>query len=148
MFRGSSFHTIDAKGRFIVPTRFRDVIRASGHDCLVISRMDGCLFAYTLDEWTKLEKKILHLPSKSEAMRRFARLFIGSAHEQRCDGQGRVLIPAPLKQYAELDKEIVLAGVIDRFEIWSKEKWDHENDKNEADLSDEAVRQEIAQLGI
>ena len=113
MFRGSSFHTIDPKGRIIVPARFRDVIKASGADSIMITRMDSCLFAYTQDEWGKLEQKILHLPEKSEAMRRFQRVFIGGAHDCKCDAQGRVLIPPFLKQYSGLEKEIVLVGVLD-----------------------------------
>lgn len=148
MFRSSSFHTIDAKGRIIVPTRFRDVIKASGHESLMISRMDGCLYAYTIDEWKKVENKILQLPQKSEAMRRFVRLFIGSAHEARCDGQGRILITPPLKQYAGLDKDIVLVGVLDHFEIWSKENYDSQDEKNAEDLSQEDFRNEVAQLGL
>ena len=77
MFRGSSFHSIDPKGRIIVPARFRDVIKASGADSIMITCMDSCLFAYTHDQWGKLEQRILHLPEKSEAMRRFAGIELG-----------------------------------------------------------------------
>lgn len=148
MFRGSSFHSIDPKGRIIIPARFRDVIKASGVDGIMITRMDNCLFAYTHDQWSKLEQKILHLPEKSEPMRRFQRLFIGAAHDCKCDSQGRVLIPPFLKQYAGLEKEVVLVGVPGRFEIWSREKWDRENELLEKDLSDDQLRQEITQLGL
>lgn len=148
MFRGSSFHTIDPKGRIIIPARFRDVIKASGQDRVMVTRMDSCLFAYVIDAWAKIEKKILHLPQKSDAMRRFQRIFIGSAQDCKCDAQGRVLIPPALKQYAKLQKEIALVGVLDRFEIWSKENWDRENGLMEGDMGDEQVRQEIAQLGL
>ena len=148
MFRGSSFHTIDKKGRIIIPTRFRDAITNAGQDIIMITRMDNCLFAYCMDEWTEIENKILHLPQKSDAIRRFQRIFIGSCQECKCDAQGRVLIPPALKKYAELEKEIVLVGVINRFEIWSKAKWDQENEQMDTDLGDEQVRQEIAQLGL
>lgn len=148
MFRGSSFHSIDPKGRIIIPARFRDVIKASGTDGIMITQMDHCLFAYTHDQWSKLEQKILHLTEKSEAMRRFQRIFIGSAQDCRCDAQGRVLIPPFLKQYSELEKEIVLVGVLNRFEIWSRENWDRENGRMEKDMGNDQVRQEIAQLGI
>ena len=148
MFRGSSFHTIDPKGRIIIPTRFRDVIKASGIDSIMITRMDRSLFAYTHDLWGKLEQKILDLPEKSEAMRRFQRTFIGGAHDCKCDAQGRVLIPPFLKQYSQLDKEIVLVGVTSRFEIWSRENWDRENELAEKDMRDDQVRHEIALLGI
>jgi MraZ protein len=146
MFRGSSFHTIDPKGRIIIPARFRDVIRASGPESIMITGMDDCLFAYTHDEWGKLEQKILHLPTKSDAMRRFQRIFIGSAHDCKCDTQGRVLIPPSLKQYAGLEKEIVLVGVLDRFEVWSRDNWERENGQMKKDLGEDQVRQEIAQL--
>lgn len=148
MFRGSSFHTIDPKGRIIVPARFRDVIKASGADSIMITRMDSCLFAYTHDQWSKLEQRILHLPEKSEAMRRFQRVFIGGAHDCKCDAQGRVLIPPFLKQYSGLEKDIVLVGVLDRFEIWSRENWDRENGLMEKEMGDDQVRDEIAQLGL
>jgi len=148
MFRGSSFHTIDPKGRIIVPTRFRDVIKESGADSIMITRMDNCLFAYAHDRWSELEQKILDLPEKSESMRRFQRTFIGAAHECKCDAQGRVLIPPFLKQYSELEKEIVLVGALDRFEIWSRANWDRENGLMEKDMGNEQVRHEIAQLGL
>jgi MraZ protein len=148
MFRGSSFHTIDPKGRIIIPARFRDVIKASGADSIMITGMDSCLFAYTQDQWGKLEQKILHLPEKSDAMRRFQRIFIGGAHDCKCDAQGRVLIPPFLKQYAELEKEIVLVGVLDRFEVWARENWERENGLMKKDLGEDQVRQEIAQLGL
>ena len=124
------------------------MIKSSGINRIMITRMDQGLFAYTRDQWVKLEDKILHLPEKSEAMRRFIRFFIGGAHECTCDSQGRVLIPPTLKQYAGLEKEIVLVGVLDRFEIWSRKAWDQENEMMEKDLTDDQVRHEIAQLGI
>ena len=148
MFRGSSFHSIDPKGRIIIPARFRDVVKASGVDSIMVTGMDRCLFAYTHDQWAKLEQKILHLPEKSEAMRRFQRIFVGGAHDCRCDAQGRVLIPPALKQYSQLEKEIVLVGVLDRFEIWSRENWDRENGLLAEDLYTDPLRTEIAQLGL
>jgi MraZ protein len=147
MFRGSSFHTLDAKGRIIVPARFRDIIRANG-DGVMVSRMDSCLLAYTFPEWHQIESRILALSEKSETMRRFRRVFIGGAFECTCDKQERVLIPPSLRQYAELDKEIVLVGVLDHFEIWSRDKWDSENNNMEADMTKEVVRNEIAKLGL
>jgi len=147
MFRGSSFHTLDAKGRIIVPARFRDIIRANG-DGVMVSRMDSCLLAYTFPEWHQIESRILALSEKSETMRRFRRVFIGGAFECTCDKQERILIPPSLRQYAELDKEIVLVGVLDHFEVWSRDKWDSENNNMEADMTKEVVRNEIAKLGL
>lgn len=148
MFRGSSSHTIDAKGRIIIPTRFRDVIKASGESALMLSRMDGCLFAYTLDEWRAIEGRILSMSEQSESMRRFRRVFIGGAFECAMDKQGRVLVPPSLRRYADLEKEIVLVGVLNRFEIWSEDRWDAENQKMEDDLKGEGTRNDVAQLGL
>ena len=148
MFRGSSFHTIDTKGRFIIPARFRDVIKSDGAESVMVSRMDNCLVGYCLDEWRKLEEKILYMAEKNEYMRRFRRVFIGGAFDCNCDKQGRVLVPPTLRDYAGLTKEIVLVGVLDHFEIWSREKWDHENNLLEEDMKQEEVRNEIAKLGI
>ncbi len=148
MFRGSSFHTIDSKGRIIIPARFRDVIKAQGSNGVMVSRMDGALVAYPYDEWRKIENRILLLAEKSENMRRFRRVFIGGAFECSCDKQDRILIPQNLRHYAEIDKEIVLVGVLDHFEIWSRKNWDRENIHLEKDMKKEDVRNEIAKLGL
>jgi MraZ protein len=148
MFRGSSFHTIDAKGRIVVPKRFRDVMGDGSSGSLMVSRMDKGLVAFTLKEWEKIESRILALAEKSENMRRFRRVFIGGAFECNCDKQDRILIPPTLREYAGLGKEIVLVGVLDHFEIWSRENWDKENTAMEKDIKREDVRNEIAKLGI
>jgi MraZ protein len=148
MFRGSSFHTIDAKGRVIIPARFRDVIRADGADGLMISRMDSCLVGFTFNEWRNIESKILAMAEKNDNMRRFRRVFIGGSFECSCDKQDRILVPPSLRQYAELEKEIVLVGVLDHFEIWSRDNFDKETMVLEKDMKKEEVRNEIARLGI
>jgi MraZ protein len=114
----------------------------------MVSGMDGCLFAYTFNEWSQIEKRILSLAEKSASMRRFRRLFIGGAFECSIDKQDRILIPPSLRSYAELDKEIVLVGVLDHFEIWSRTNWDMENENLMKDLKEEEVRNEIARLGL
>lgn len=148
MFRGSSFHTIDAKGRIIIPARFRDVIRTDGSDSVMVSRIDSCVVAYTMDKWRKLENEILTLPKSSAYMRRFRRVFIGGAFECSCDKQDRILIPSTLREYAGLDKDIVLVGALERFEIWSRENWDKEVLSLDKDMQNEEVRREIDELGI
>ena len=148
MFRGSSFHTIDQKGRIIVPARFRDIIKADDTNGVMVSRMDSGLVAYPVTEWRKIEARILSLAEKSDSMRRFRRVFIGGAFECACDKQDRILVPPTLRQYAELDREIVLVGVLDHFEIWSRENWERENLDMEADMQKEDVRNEIAKLGL
>lgn len=148
MFRGSSFHTIDPKGRLIIPSRFRELIRSGGGNGVMVSRLDGGLVAYPYNEWTKIETRILALAEKNEYMRRFRRIFIGGASECPYDKQHRILIPQPLREYAGVEKDIVLVGVLDHFEIWSKEKWDIENQTLEEDLKTEELRNEVAKLGI
>ena len=148
MFRGSSFHTMDSKGRIIIPSRFRDVIKADGSYGVMLSRMDGALIAYTYDEWRKIENRILTLAEKSESMRRFRRVFIGGSFECPCDKQDRILIPQNLREYAEFEKDIVLVGVLDHFEVWSRDSWNRENMDLEKDMKKEDVRNEIAKLGL
>ena len=148
MFRGSSAHTLDSKGRIIIPTRFRQVIRDGGGDAVMITRMDQSLFAYSLEEWGKIEEKVLTLAEKSAEMRRFRRVVIGGAFECTCDKQGRVLIPPTLREYAQLEKDIVLVGVTDHFEIWSKDNWEKENKLLENDMLKEDFRGEISRLGL
>ena len=148
MFRGSSFHTIDIKGRIIIPKRFRDFISERDGHRLMVSRMDKSLVVYALREWEKIESKILSLAEKNDNMRRFRRVFIGGAFECIWDKQDRILVPPTLRGYAGLDKEIVLVGVLDHFEIWSRENWDKENATMEKDMKKEEVRNEIAKLGI
>ena len=148
MFRGSSFNTIDSKARIIIPARFRDVIKAGGGDGVIVTRLDKALFAYTFDQWSKIESRVLSMAETSEYMRRFRRVFIGGASDCNCDKQGRILIPPVLRQYAELEKEIVLVGQIVHFEIWSKENYELEVVQMEKDMKKEAVSNEIAKLGL
>ncbi|MFO7556533.1 MAG: division/cell wall cluster transcriptional repressor MraZ [Desulfobacterales bacterium] len=148
MFRGSSFHTIDPKGRIIIPARFRDVIKADGSYGVMLSKMDGGLMAYTYDGWRKIENRILSLAEKSESMRRFRRVFIGGSFDCPCDKQDRILIPQNLREYGEFDRDIVLVGVLDHFEIWSRDSWNKENMHLEKDMKKEDVRNEIAKLGL
>ena len=147
-FRSSSFHTIDSKGRVIIPARWREIVTASASDSLMVSRMDHCLVSYTHQAWADIENRILSLSKKSDRLRRFRRLFIGSAAECTLDKQDRILIPPTLRQYAQLDKEIVLVGVLDHFEIWSRDRWENENQLMAEDLENEEMRNEIAELGL
>jgi len=114
----------------------------------MVSKIDEALVAYTFEEWDKLEERILNLAAKSENMRRFRRFFIGGAFECLCDRQGRILIPQSLRQYAGLEKEIVLVGVLDHFEIWSKKNWEKEEEAFRKDIKNEDMRNEVAALGL
>ena len=114
----------------------------------MISRMDSCLVGFTFNEWRNIESKILAMADKNDNMRRFRRVFIGVSFECSCDKQDRILVPPNLRQYAELEKEIVLVGVLDHFEIWSRDNYDKETLVLEKDMKKEEVRNEIARLGI
>ena len=147
MFRGSSHHKIDAKGRLIIPARFHSAIKADG-DGIMISRLDQCLVAFPFEAWFKIEAKILAMAEKTDIMRRFRRFFIGGASECMCDTQNRIIIPPVLRQYAGLNKEIALVGVLDHFEIWDRDNWENENSSMVEDMKEEEVRNVIAQIGI
>ena len=148
MFRGSSYHNLDSKGRLIIPARFRNVLNQSASDRLIISKMDGALFSYTFEQWRKIEDRVLNLAQKSENMRRFRRIFIGGAHECLLDKQQRILIPPALREYAGLNKEVVLVGVLEYFEIWARDNWVREGEKHLSDTQNEELRNEIAKLGL
>lgn len=148
MFRGSSFHTIDSKGRIIIPARFRNIIKAGSRDGVIITMLDRALFAYTFEEWGRVESRILSVAKTSRHVRRFRRVFIGSASDCMCDKQGRILIPPALREYAELENGIVLVGQIVHFEIWSKENYEQEIMQFEEDIKKEEVGNEIANLGF
>jgi len=146
VFRSSSFHTIDAKGRIIIPARFRNILKADKVYGVMVSNKDDCLYAFTFTQWEKVESKILS--AKTNAMADFRRFFLGNSCECLCDKQDRIRIPQNLREYAGLTKEIVLVGNLDRFEIWARDRWDEINRKMEQELKKEEVREEIASLGL
>ena len=148
MFRGSSYHTIDAKGRIMLPPRFRDIIRLSDAEAVMVTGMDNGLSAYPFDVWREIEKKFEKLSETSIYIRRFRRVFIGNASKCTLDKQGRILLPQPLRDYGGLEKETVLVGVLKNFEIWSKHRFEEQNALMEDDMQKEEVRQEIARLGL
>jgi MraZ protein len=121
MFMGEYHHNIDNKGRIIVPSKFRDDLG----DMFIITRgLDQCLFGYPLSEWQLIEEKLKGLPLTKKDARAFTRFFFSGATESELDKQGRINIPAPLLQYAKLEKECVILGVSNRIEIWSKQIWE------------------------
>jgi MraZ protein len=148
MFRSTSNHTIDEKGRIIIPARFRDVIKANGDEGVMVSRIDGHLRAYTYDEWREIEAKARNQPKKNARMRRVIRFFIGDAVDCTWDKQDRILISPTMREYAGLDRDIVLVGALEYFEIWSKDNYQKEYQAYEDDLQTEEARDEIAELGI
>ena len=146
MFRGRSTHTLDSKGRLIIPARFREVLRAGYDDRLIITNLHRCLVAYPFEEWRLIENKTASLSAIDENVKAFLRLFISGAVECPLDRQGRVLIPPSLREYADLNKEIVLAGMLKNFEIWDKALWDEEINKSRENYPQLSAT--LAQIGI
>ncbi|GIO30536.1 MULTISPECIES: division/cell wall cluster transcriptional repressor MraZ [Paenibacillus] len=121
MFMGEFQHSIDDKGRLIIPAKFRELLGSS----FVITRgLDQCLFVYPMNEWSVLEQKLKSLPLMKSDARAFTRFFFSGATECEWDKQGRVNLPGNLRGYAGLDKECVIIGVSNRVEIWSKDTWE------------------------
>ncbi|MDO4326356.1 MAG: division/cell wall cluster transcriptional repressor MraZ [bacterium] len=120
MFIGEYSHTIDEKGRLIMPSRFREQL---GDSFVVTRGLDGCLFVYGLQEWEKLEQKLRALPLTNPNARKLTRFFLAGAAMCEMDKQGRILLPAVLRKFAGLKKDVVLAGVGNRIEIWNDAAW-------------------------
>ncbi|CAI2682012.1 division/cell wall cluster transcriptional repressor MraZ [Apilactobacillus apinorum] len=121
MLMGEYEHSIDSKGRLIIPSKIRSEI---GTTFIITRGLDGCLFGYPMNEWRKVEEKINQLPVSKKSARSFSRFLFSAADESKIDSQGRVNIPDTLLNYAEIDKKCVIVGVSTRIEIWSKDKWD------------------------
>ena len=133
MFMGEYRHTVDSKGRLIIPAKFRDELGAR----FVVTRgMDGCLFGYPLTEWNNLEEKLRQLPLTKKNARAFVRFFYSAATECEFDKQGRINIPKTLRTHAALDKKCVVVGVSNRFEIWSEERWNEFSDDVEENFDE------------
>lgn len=142
MFMGEYNHTIDAKSRLIIPSKFREVL---GDEFVVTKGLDGCLFVFDNTEWTAFEEKLQKLPSLTNPdVRKFVRFFMAGATSVEVDKQGRVLIPNSLKDFAGLEKDVVLIGAGSRMEIWSKERY--ESTVTYDDM--EEVAQQLSGLGL
>jgi MraZ protein len=124
LFYGEHEHSIDRKGRLIIPSKFREVSKDHYVERFFVTRgLDSCLFVFTEDEWRKQESKFKSLPLTSGEARRFNRLYFSGACEVACDKQGRILVPQYLKDFASIKTEVVIVGVSSRMEIWAKDKW-------------------------
>ncbi len=142
MFIGEYQHAIDNKNRMIIPSKFREEL---GARFVITKGLDGCLYAYTMDEWKIMEDKLKKLPLTSKDARAFVRFFFSGANEVESDKQGRVLIPQNLLEYAGIEKEIVSIGVSTRIEIWSKARWD---EYNNSDINFDEIAEKMSELGI
>lgn len=125
MLRGAHAITLDSKGRLALPTKYRDWLRDESEGQLIctIDITHPCLLLYPLPEWEAIEKKLRALSTMDPLERRLQRLLLGHASECELDGNGRFLLPAPLRQHAKLEKQVMLVGQLNKFEIWSDAAW-------------------------
>ncbi len=140
---GEYQHTIDIKGRLIVPSKFREDL---GQKFVITKGLDNCLFVYPMEEWKVLESKLKTLPFTKADARAFVRFFFSGASECEVDKQGRILLPGNLRDYAKLDKDIVIIGVSSRIEVWAREVW--ENYSQEAEVDYEEIAEKLQDFDI
>ncbi|MGE5189893.1 MAG: division/cell wall cluster transcriptional repressor MraZ [Gemmatimonadota bacterium] len=150
IFRGRFEYTIDTKGRVNVPARFREQLQEGGQNSFVLTNYSGCLCVYPAGEWSRIEQQVAaRVSSVHRKLNTFLRFFIGGAVEVVPDKQGRILIPPSLRAYAGLERDVVITGMLKRFEIWSREKWEVEVGRFEKEgLEDSDLTREINELGI
>lgn len=141
MFMGEYNHTVDTKGRLIIPSKFRELL---GEEFIVTKGLDGCLFVFPQNEWQAFEEKLRTLPLTQKGARTFTRFFVAGATPCELDKQGRILLPATLREFAGLDKDVVLAGMLNRIEIWSKAKWTENNAYDDMD----DIAEQMTDLGL
>ena len=142
MFMSEYNHTLDTKGRLIIPAKFRETL---GEEFVISKGMDGCLFVYANDDWNAFEQKLTSLPLINKEARQFARFFLAGAATVEVDKQGRILLPPVLREYANLTKDVVLVGVLSRVEIWDKDRW-QENTYDEDEMDE--IAEHMADLGF
>ena len=136
MFRGVSAINMDAKGRMAMPAKYRDRLQECCNNRLVLTvDLDRCLLLFPEPDWEQFERKLMQLPTLNTRTRRLQRLFLGHASECEVDNQGRILLPQLLREYAGLDKHVVLVGQGAKFELWDENSW---NENREAWLTEEA----------
>lgn len=147
MFKGHSVNSINEKGRLSIPSKYRDVLEECGADRLILTKwLDKCLVGFAPDEWEKIEKKAANLSVVNSRSNIFKRHVVGSAEECVIDSQGRILIPANLREYAGLKKKCLFVGISDRLEIWDVETYD--SIMEEALKDSEGLREGLAELGL
>lgn len=143
MFIGEYQHSLDTKGRVIIPSKFRDEL---GDVFVMTKGLDNCLFVYPMEEWNILQDKLKTLPLTKKDARAFVRFFFSGATECQLDKQGRILVPSNLRKHSDITKEVVIIGVSNRLELWDKERWDEYN--TDADLNYESIAEKMVELGI
>lgn len=150
IFRGRFEYTIDPKGRVNIPARFREQLAESGQESVVITNYQNCIYAYPAGEWERIEQKLAaNVSSVNRKKNAFVRFFLGGAVEVAPDKQGRILIPPSLRGYAGLERDVVMIGMPNRFEIWDRERWNVEVGRFEKEgIEDPELAREIDALGI
>ena len=140
VFRGVQHINMDAKGRLAMPARQREPLlsRCEGQIVITIDTQSNCLVIYPLPEWERIEQDIQGLPALNPAVKRFQRLMLGYATDLELDGSGRILLPQPLREYAQLDKKLVLVGQGNKLELWSEALWLAEREQALRDSGPEA----------
>lgn len=140
MFRGINPINLDAKGRMSIPSRYREQlsVHCAGQMVLTIDTQTRCLLLYPIDEWEKIQAQIEALPSFDKAARRIQRLLLGHATDVEMDSSGRLLLSASLREYAQLEKKLVLLGQGKKFEIWSEALWNQTRDEYLQDIDSAA----------
>lgn len=143
MLMGEYQNSIDSKSRMIVPAKFRDELQ---YKCVLTKGLDSCLYIYPMSEWTKFQQKLDKLPISDAKARAFVRYFYASAVEGEMDKQGRLTIPQSLRNYANIEKELVTIGVLNKVEIWSKQAY--ENAENGEKLEASEFAEQMENYGI
>ena len=143
MLMGEYSHSLDTKGRLIMPAKLRQDI---GETFIITKGLDGCLFVFSQNEWNNFEEKLKSLPLSDKNARNFVRFFLSGATECEIDKQGRFLLVNTLREYAEITKEVIIIGVGTRLEIWNKDKWKKYN-SNE-NISADTIAENMTMLGI
>ena len=146
MFRGRFEHIVDSKGRVSVPAKFRELLAEKYDDRLILTNFDRCLVAYPYEEWRVLEERVSSLSMVKKEVKAFQRFFISGATECPIDKLGRILVPPTLRDYAQLGRNVIFAGMLRKFEIWSKERWLEEIKRSEGDF--EGMGEALSELGI
>lgn len=143
MFIGEYNHTLDDKGRIAIPIKFRLALKKGA---VVTRGLDHCLFVYTAAEWNKLAEKLVNLPISQADSRAFARLMLAGAMEIEVDKQGRAMVPDYLRQFAHLQKNVIVAGLYNRLEIWDADMWQQYKKQTEAESN--TIAERMGQLGV
>lgn len=143
MLLGEYQHNLDSKGRMAIPAKFRDKVSAGA---IITRGLDNCLFVFNNKDWEVLAQKLIALPLAQANSRAFVRLMLAGAMDVELDTQGRILIPDYLRKYAELKKQVIVAGLYNRIEIWDSAKWQQYKQKTES--ASEEIAEKLGELGI